>query len=293
MHRLIQILVVDSIRDLIRYKSFFLLVALLLIADRVLRSYVKIRPEGFEFPSSRELGIAADWLFLQAPNLVSEWLLDWRTLLIGGCLFAAKQLTSMWPTMDMRKMHRAEGGRWRILKSLQSLRWSQFAWDACAVGIVVGIGGVWVGTGWTIGREIWIQSNSPFSLLLPVGMVGVIWPLGMAGFSYSSKLAVLSNGFPTKLKLFSELLKSRRVFWYSWLFYLARILISLLFVLLIPILSLLTVENFFIRILIASISAAPAYSYVKMASFKFFLEVYRPYPEVVAEYQSYYSRHFG
>ena len=32
MHRLIQILVVDSIRDLIRYKSFFLLVALLLIA---------------------------------------------------------------------------------------------------------------------------------------------------------------------------------------------------------------------------------------------------------------------
>ena len=115
----------------------------------------------------------------------------------------------------------------------------------------------------------------------------------MAGFSYSSKLAVMSNGFPTKLKLFSELLKSRRVFWYSWLFYLARILISLLFVLLIPILSLLTVENFFIRILIASISAAPAYSYVKMASFKFFLEVYRPYPEVVAEYQSYYSRHFG
>ena len=86
MHRLIQILVVDSIRDLIRYKSFFLLVALLLIADRVLRNYVKIRPEGFKFPSSRELGIAADWLFLQAPNLVNEWLLDWRTLLIGGCL---------------------------------------------------------------------------------------------------------------------------------------------------------------------------------------------------------------
>ena len=138
MHRLIQILVVDSIRDLIRYKSFFLLVAFLLIADRVLQSYVKIRPEGFEFPSSRELGIAADWLFLQAPNLVSEWLLDWRTLLIGGCLFAAKQLTSMWPTMDMRKMHRSEGGRWRILKSLQSLRWSQFTWDACAVVIVVG-----------------------------------------------------------------------------------------------------------------------------------------------------------
>lgn len=292
MRRLIQILIVDSIRDLIRYKSFFLLVGVLLVADRLLRSYVKIRPDGFELPSSRELGIAAKWLFLEAPNVISEWLLDWRTLFVGGCLFAAKQLTSMWPTMDMRKMHRSEGGSWRILKSLQSLRWSQFAWDACAVGMVVCIGGVWAATSWVIGREIWIQSSSVYSLLLPIGMIGSAWPIGMAGFSYSSKLAVLNNCFTTKLKLFSELLKNGRVFWYSWLFYLARILVSLLFVLLIPILSLLTLENFFLRILIASISAAPAYSYVKMASFKFFLEVYRPYSEVVAEYQSYYSRHF-
>lgn len=111
----------------------------------------------------------------------------------------------------------------------------------------------------------------------------------MAGFSYSSKLAVLSNGFPVKLRLFTELLRSARVFWFSWLFYLARILISLLFVLIIPLFSLLTLENFFLRILIASLSAAPAYSYVKMASFKFFLEVYRPYPEVVAEYAEYYA----
>ena len=109
----------------------------------------------------------------------------------------------------------------------------------------------------------------------------------------SEKIYLNGTKFVSKLKLFSELLKNRRVFWYSWLFYLARILISLLFVLLIPIVSLLTVENFFLRILIASVSAAPAYSYVKMASFKFFLEVYRPYPEVVSEYQSYYSRHFG
>lgn len=143
MRRLIQILIVDSIRDLIRYKSFFLLVATLLIADRFLRSYVKIRPEGCELPSSRELGMAVAWLFPEALNLVSKWLLDWQTLLVGGCLFAAKQLTSMWPNMDMRKMHRSEGEPWCILKSLQSLCWSQFAWDTCAVGMV-------------IGREIWI-----------------------------------------------------------------------------------------------------------------------------------------
>ena len=69
---------------------------------------MKIQPEGFELRSSRELGIPAAWLFLETPNLVSEWFLDWQTLLVGGYLFAITQQTSMLPTMDMRKMHRSE-----------------------------------------------------------------------------------------------------------------------------------------------------------------------------------------
>ena len=44
MKRLLNILVIDSIRELIRYKSFFLLVALLIMLDRLLRHYsVKIQ----------------------------------------------------------------------------------------------------------------------------------------------------------------------------------------------------------------------------------------------------------
>ena len=39
MKRLLNILVIDSIRELIRYKSFFLLVALLILLDRLLRHY--------------------------------------------------------------------------------------------------------------------------------------------------------------------------------------------------------------------------------------------------------------
>lgn len=39
MKRLLNILLIYSIRELIRYKSFFLLVALLILLDRLLRHY--------------------------------------------------------------------------------------------------------------------------------------------------------------------------------------------------------------------------------------------------------------
>ena len=101
----------------------------------------------------------------------------------------------------------------------------------------------------------------------------------MAGFSYSSKLAVLRrSGFKEKRRLFFLLFLNPRVMMMSWLFFLCRILISLVFVLFVPIGVLLSVENLPLRIFLASLSEAPAYSYVKMATFKFFLEVYGSLP---------------
>ena len=104
------------------------------------------------------------------------------------------------------------------------------------------------------------------------------------------KLAVLRrSGFEEKRRLFFCLFLKPRVMLMSWIFFLFRILISLIFVLIVPIGVLLSVENLPLRILLASLSAAPAYSYVKMATFKFFLEVYRPYPEIRREYPEYFE----
>ena len=75
----------------------------------------------------------------------------------------------------------------------------------------------------------------------------------------------------------------------SWMFFLCHILISLVFVLFVPIGVLLSVENLPLRIFLASLSAAPAYSNVKMATVKFFLEVYGPYPEIRREYSEYFE----
>ena len=196
----------------------------------------------------------------------------------------------MWPSSDMRLMHRKEGGTFRIFNSLSSIQGVQVLWDALAISTVVVIGLIWSGTGYLMGWWNWHECRHPSALLPPLVMAGIFWPVGMAGFSYSSKLAVLRrSGFAEKRRLFFCLFLKPRVMLMSWVFFLLRILISLIFVLIVPIGVLLSVENLPLRILLASLSAAPAYSCVKMATFKFFLEVYRPYPEIRREYPEYFE----
>jgi len=290
MKRLLNILVIDSIRELIRYKSFFLLVALLILLDRLLRHYsAKIQ---FQFDRGNLLDYQwlAIWTYETLPGEMMGMLLNWKLWAVAMGLFFFKQLTSMWPSSDMRLMHRKEGGTFRIFNSLRSIQGAQILWDALAISTVGVIGLIWSGTGYLMGWWNWHEWRHPAALLPPLLMAGIFWPVGMAGFSYSSKLAVLRrSGFGEKRRLFFCLFLKPRVMLISWIFFLFRILISLIFVLIVPIGVLLSVENLPLRILLASLSAAPAYSYVKMATFKFFLEVYRPYPEIRREYPEYFE----
>ena len=190
----------------------------------------------------------------------------------------------------MRMMHRREGGKLRIFNSLGIINGSQVLWDALAITTVGIIGGMWTGIGYGLGWLSWNDMENPSALIPLIVMAGIFWPIGMAGFSYSSKLAVLRrSGFREKQRLFFLLFLNPRVMLMSWLFFLCRIVISVVFVLIVPIGVLLSLESLPLKILFASLSAAPAYSYVKMATFKFFLEVYRPYPEIRKEYWDYFE----
>lgn len=50
-------------------------------------------------------------------------------------------------------------------------------------------------------------------------------------------------------------------------------------------------DVFWVRVLTASLLATPVYSYLKIASFKFFLEIYRPFPLVQEEDRTYYRKY--
>lgn len=289
MKKLLEILTVDSVRDLFRNRSFFLLIFIIILLDRFLTLYVQIDRSSLNLDYIRQLGLqAAPYLFEEFPGVIWNWVTDWRTLGIVGSLFLLKQLISMWPSSDMRKMHREEQGGFRIWESLRYLRWYQFLWDAVAVGSICLVVGTWNLVAFFICRWGWFHLPSTLWLVVLGGLAFLSAPIGMAGFSYSSKLAVLSAGaFQDRLALFFKLLSDWGVFWKSWAFYFVRIVLEVTFVAIIPAGVILTVDNVVLRIALSGLSATPVYSFVKMASFKFFLEIYRPYPLVQQEYQKY------
>ncbi len=289
--RLVRPLLVDSLRDLFRYKSFFLLIFALILADRVLKKTVAVDRSALRLPNLAEAGLhTARVVFEEMPETLFTLLTDYRTFLALAGLFLLKQLISMWPSSDMRRMHRRERSGFGLLASLAAIRWEQVAWDALAVGSICAVTGLWCLAAFLLCRSLWIEAQTLGPLLLFGGLVGLFLPISMAGFSFSSKLAVIQRGgFGEKLALFFRLLTDIRFLLRAWLFFLFRIAVESVFVVAIPAAVLLLVELFWLRILAAGLLATPVYSYLKMVTFKFFLAIYSDTPLVKEEYIAYYA----
>jgi hypothetical protein len=291
MNKLFRILIVHSAKDLFKYKTFFLLIFILVIVDRAIKRFVHIDRSALKLETFKELGNQlASYVFNDLPGVIFHWLSDYRTFFVLIGLFFLKQIISLWPSSDMRRMHRQERGSFGLTGSLIYLRWQQVLLDAVAVSTTCSVVGVWMLLSFGLVHFFWEMHPSSI-YLFPLGvLMFVAIPVAIAGFSYSSKLAVISRGlFTEKLKLFLKLFLDRKIFWSSWVFFLFRTVIESLFVVAIPAAVIIFVGDFWIRILVASILATPVYSYLKMASFKFFLEVYFPYDIVREEYRSYYE----
>ena len=291
--RLLQILLFNSAKDLFKYKSFFLLIFVLMLLDRFLKKVVKVDRSALDTSQIKQLTLeSARYVFELLPLDIWRLLTDYRTFIILVGLFLLKQLISLWPSSDMRRMHRSERGAFGLLGSLAVIRWEQVIWDAIAVGSICGLYALWSILGYFVTQLIW-QSTQTMLALIVLGLyVALFAPLAMAGFSFSSKLAVISKGsFGQKLGLYFKLFHSKQVLWPAWLFFTLRLVVEVIFVFILPLIVLLVVESFWIRLTMATLIATPVYSYLKMISFKFFLEIYGPFPLVNQEYRQYFQQH--
>lgn len=290
MKKLMRILVVHSAADLYKHKSFLFLIFILILADRGLKLLGGGKKPDLGLSGLNHLGAdTAEYLFVRLPGVVIDLITDYRTFLVLGGLFIFKQIISLWPSSDLRRMHRMERGAFGIGASLAAIRRDQVVWDAIAVSTLCASAGIWCLVCFLLNRLLWQWTPSVLWLVSLGGMVSLILPTLMAGFSYSSKLAVLSRGsFRQKLGLFYKLFTDWRLAGASWLFFAARIVVELIFVAAIPAYILLTVETYWLRILLAALLATPVYSYLKMASFKFFLVTYKPFDLVRHEYEAFY-----
>jgi hypothetical protein len=291
MRNLVPILTVHSLGALVRYKSFLLLIFFLLAADRLIHRFVRPSTGDLSLPSGLADPVqAADYLFTKFPSKLHGWLLSPQVAAVIAALFLFKQVISLWPSSDMRRMHRTERGRLGVLEALAALRWHQVLWDALAVALVCGLFSAWFAAAYAIGYLLW-RYDAPFAgLWCCIGLAAMLLPLGMAGFSYSSKLAVIRHGrFGSRFRLFIRLFTDWSLIWRSWIFFACRMAVEFVFVAAIPAGAILMIDNFWLRMAIATVSATPVYSYLKMASFKFFLEAYRRHEIVRDEYADYFA----
>jgi hypothetical protein len=291
VNRYLHTLTVQSVRELVRYKSFFLLILLLIAADRLVHRFVDV--EGIELDPANIVRMgpdAAEFVFQAFPAIIRERVVDYRTGLLLVGMFLFKQLISLWPSSDMRRMHRRERTGLGFVASLLALRWRQVAWDGIALASVCTIAATWILSWFVVCRLLWLQTAAPGWALLWGTAALLAAPLLMAGFSYSSKIAVLSEGgLLEKLGLYFKLFLDKRILSHSWLFFLARCLVEFIFVVAIPGLAILLIPWFAVRIFVGGLSMILVYPYLKMATFKFFLELYSQYPSVRREYAGYYA----
>ena len=281
---LLAVLTVDSLKALVRHRSFVLLIFIILLLDKILHSVVNPERLKAGLHSARLAVQSPQFLFTELPKQLHEWLFSPTALAVLGGLFLFKQLISLWPSSSLRRWHNDQTNA-GLLQSLTGLKLRQFCWDCCALGLIILLSLGWAGFWFGICRFWWQQSGTVLAGWAWLLALAAAWPLIMAGLSYSSKLAVLGNGsFRQKFGLFLELLRSPRVLLGSWLFFLARIILETLFVAVIPLGALLYLDQAALRILLSCVSITPTYAYLKMASFKFFLFIYSPYQLIQQEF---------
>jgi hypothetical protein len=292
LHRRLGALSLESVRMLFRFKSFFLLIFVIAWVDRGVRPLVEQRAAGMRLSHLKTwTADLPERVFVQLPDQLVAMIFDPRAVLILAGLFFLKQVISLWPSNDMRRMHRQERGRFGLWQSLLALSWRQVLWDAVALGSLMAFTGVWLLAAWAICRTGWVMTGSRLWLAAMAGLAGLGMPQLLAGFSFSSKLAVVQRGrFAEKLALFFKIFSDVTVAIPVWGFFALRIILESVFVGAIPGVILLAMATPWLRILLAGLLATPAYAFLKMISFKFFLETYGRFDLVRGEYADFYAR---
>lgn len=292
--KILKILVIDSIGDLFKYNTFFILICFLMLLDKIVK---KIAPKrGLDFIQKERLE-SIDKIntivFQELPDAVLNIISDPRFFMVVAVLFLFKQLTSLWPSSDMRLMHRDER-KFGFIFSLFSLKWQKILWDGFAVSFLCISALLWSLVSFFISKFFYLSFDNIFSLILFGVLIIPVLPLTMAGLSYSSKIAVIDKGsFKDKFNLFIKLFTDFKIFFFSLIFYISRAGIEIAFVGVIPFFILIAMDITWLKITLALFIATPVYSFLKMASFKFFLFIYKDNELIKEEYSNYYKKIFN
>lgn len=295
MKQLLRMLIVQPVESLLRFKSFFLLMFLVTLGDHMVK-HVKflyhlnlILPRFWRIEPKNSA-----YMLFQMPGLVVKRMGSGDLFLILAGLFLLRQMLLLWPSSDLRRMHRAEREPFGLAGALKSITWKSVLFHISGLSAAWIITGLWC-LGWFwINRFFWRHYQSGLWLWSLFFTIILILPLLSAALSYSSRLAVNSEGtFTEKFKLLCKLFTGWRIMAGSWLFFTLRFILRAIFVVAVPIYILVAVEKGPLKIFLLTLLTTPVSAYLETVSFKIFLAFYKDYPIIWQEYEIDYRNHIN
>lgn len=284
--------VAHPFKNLVQYKSFLFLMLLLCVAERTIKHLKSIYHLNVKLPAFWRMSAdTSAFMLFQFPDMVVKKMSDPRLIAMIAALFLLKKALTLWPASDMRRMHREERGRFGLVAAVGAIGWRQWSWFFAALLVWCGLVAGWFLLCFTVCRFGWRQyPNSGWLWGLGIS-IALTMPLVLAGFSFSSRLAVQTGGtMARKLVLLLKTCTSWRVVWRAWLFFLAWIVVEALFISGTTIYVLTKIEHGAVRFAMAAILATPFYAYLELAAFKLFLVAFETFPVVRQEYENYFVK---
>lgn len=290
---MLKVIWAEPLKDLVRYKSFLLLMFIVCLADRTIKLLKSTCHLNIKLPAFWRISAdSSSFILFQFPDMLLKKMSDPRLALMVVALFLLKRMIALWPASDMRRMHRKERDRTGILSAAGAIGWKSLAWYFPALLAWCGLMAAWVVLCFVICRLGW-RHYPGGGWLWGLGIaIAAALPLTLAGLSFSSRLAVQSTGtFAQKIALLLKTCAAWRVAWRAWLFFLAWFVIEALFIAGTTIFILAKTDHGAIRFALAAVLATPFYAYLEMAAYKLFLVAYQNFPVVKQEYKHYYDAH--
>ena len=295
MQNRFKILLIHPIAHLFQFKSFSLVILLLCLADRTIKLIKGTYHLNLKLPPFWRVApdVSAKLLFT-FPGMIVKQMGNPRVMAILLGIFFAKKILLLWPNSDMRRMHLRQRTPWAPLTALGAIRPKQLLWYVLAQGAWCAAIGALDGIAYTIGRWGWHYWPSQ-GWLWGFGLFAALMiPLALAGFSFSSKLALNAMGtFWEKGRLLLKVISNWPIAWRAWLFFLAWIVVEALFIAGTTIFILAKIRADAVRFIVAALLDTPFYAYLEMAAFKLFLLLYQRFELVRQEYECYYRYDFN
>lgn len=288
MKQLLQLLIFHPVTYLLRFRSFFLLMFIVALADRIVNHIKALYHLNLMLPRFWRFDPKTSaYMFFEMPGLVFRKMGPDDLFYIFAGLFFLRQAMLLWPSSDLRRMHKGERDPFGLPLAVKAIGGKSLLFHFSGLLTTWATAGIWC-LGWFwISRFGWHHQRSGMWLWVLFSAVIFIIPLVSGAFSYSSRLAVNAKGTVIqKLALLLKLVTDWRIMAGSWLFFTFRLIFEAVFVVAVPIYILKTMEQGTLKILLTALLATPAAAYLEVVAFKIFLMCYQSYPIIRQEYET-------